>query len=193
MIETSPTIAAISAALTKAQAAMGGAVKDSENPFFDSKYADLESVTEAIRKPATANDLSWVQGAGTDENGVVSLTTLVMHSSGEWIKTTVQSRPKDITPQSVGSAITYNRRYGLAAAFGVYQTDDDGNAAQGNRASVIPLDQKIKEELEAAAKQGVGAFRDYWKTLEGGTRKKAQADKAWFGALRATAEGNGAA
>jgi hypothetical protein len=189
MIETSPTIAAISAALTKAQAAMGGAVKDSENPFFSSKYADLESVTEAIRKPATDNELSWVQGAGTDENGVVSVTTLLMHSSGEWIKTTVQSRPKDITPQSVGSAITYNRRYGLAAAFGVYQTDDDGNAAQGNRASVVPLDQTVKDELEAAAKQGVGPFRDYWKTLDASTRKLAQGDKKWFDSLRETAEG----
>lgn len=193
MIETSPTIAAISAALTKAQAAMGGAVKDSANPFFNSTYADLESVTEAVRKPATDNGLSWVQGAGTDENGVVSLTTLLMHSSGEWIKTTVQSRPKDITPQSVGSAITYNRRYGLAAAFGVCQTDDDGNAAQGNRATAAPLDQTVKDELEAAAKQGVGPFRDYWKTLDAATRKLAQADAKWFGALRATAEGNGAA
>jgi hypothetical protein len=193
MIETSPTIAAISAALTKAQAAMGGAVKDSSNPFFNSTYADLESVTETVRKPATDNGLSWVQGAGTDESGVVTVTTLLMHSSGEWIRTAVQSRPKDITPQSVGSAITYNRRYGLAAAFGVYQTDDDGNAAQGNRASVVPLDQTVKDELEAAAKQGVGPFRDYWKTLDGGARKLAQGDKKWFDSLRATAEGNGAA
>lgn len=189
MIETSPSIAKIADALAKAQAAMGGAVKDSANPFFNSSYADLESVTEAIRKPATENHLSWTQGGGLTPDGFVSVTTLVLHTSGEWIKSEVVSKPKDLGPQAVGSCITYNRRYGLQSAFGLWTTDDDGNAGQGHQVSTPKLDQTIKDELEGVAKEGLEAFREYWKGLDKDTRKVAQADKAWFDGLRKTAEG----
>ena len=193
MIETSPTIGAIAAALAKAQAAMGGAAKDSANLFFNSSYADLESVTETLRKPATDNDLSWVQSGALLGDGTFAVTTILAHKSGEWIKTVVPMRPKDMTPQTIGSAMTYGRRYGLAAVFGVYQTDDDGNAAQGHKVSEPKLDEAIRDALQVAASKGIEAFRDYWKGLDKDARKAAQADKAYFDKLRATAENVGKA
>jgi hypothetical protein len=189
MIETSQEIKNIASALSKAQASMGGALKDASNPFFNSSYADLESVTEAIRKPATENGLAWTQGGGCTAEGVVSVTTLVLHTSGEWIKSEVSSKPKDLGPQAVGSCITYNRRYGLQSIFGLWTTEDDGNAAEGKRAPEPKLDETIKTELEVAAKNGIEAFREYWKGMDKETRKTAQGNKDWFESLRKTAEG----
>ena len=80
----SETIGALAAALAKAQAAITGAVKDAANPFFKSKYADLESVWSACRKPLTDNGLSVVQTSRYTENGLMLVTTL-LHTSGEWI------------------------------------------------------------------------------------------------------------
>ena len=130
---TSESIGDLAVALCKAQAVMGGALKDSANPFFKSKYADLESVWSACRQALTANGLSVVQGTdGTDVS--VGVSTRLIHTSGQWIESTVWMTPKDGSPQAVGSAITYARRYGLAAMVGIYQTDDDGEAAHGRAA-----------------------------------------------------------
>lgn len=125
-------------ALAKAQAVMTGALKDSANPFFKSKYADLESVWAACRKALTDNGLSVVQGGairllrGTDAEQPV-LVTRLLHSSGQWIEGETHIKAKDDGPQAQGSGITYARRYGLAAMVGVYQTDDDAEAAQGRQ------------------------------------------------------------
>jgi len=128
--ETSPSIAKISAAMAKAQGAMGGALKDSANPFFKSKYADLESVWGACRKQLAENEIAVFQLPSASGNKV-AITTLLGHASGEWIRNTLTVESKDASPQGVGSAITYTRRYGLSAMVGVYQTDDDAEAAQG--------------------------------------------------------------
>lgn len=126
--QRSESIAKLAVALAKAQAAMKGAVKDSQNPFFKSKYADLESVWDACRKPLTDNELSVIQiPAGGHDS--LSVLTVLMHSSGEWISGELLLNPKAWDPQGIGSAITYGRRYALAAFAGVYQTDDDGEAA----------------------------------------------------------------
>jgi hypothetical protein len=124
----------LAAALSKAQGQMTGAMKDSENPFFKSKYADLESVWDACRKPLADNGLSVVQTVSASE-GTVSVTTMLMHSSGQCIQDTLRLNPKDPTPQSLGSCISYGRRYSLASMVGVYQTDDDAEAAQGRAAT----------------------------------------------------------
>jgi hypothetical protein len=130
---TSESISDLAAALCKAQTVMGGALKDSANPFFKSKYADLESVWSACRQALTSNGLSVVQGTdGTDVS--VGVSTRLIHTSGQWIESTVWMTPKDGSPQAVGSAITYARRYGLAAMVGIYQTDDDAESAQGRTA-----------------------------------------------------------
>jgi len=133
---TSESIGDLAAALCKAQTVMGGALKDSANPFFKSKYADLESVWAACRQALTSNGLSIVQGTdGTDVS--VGVSTRLIHTSGQWIESTVWMTPKDNSPQAVGSAITYARRYGLAAMVGIYQTDDDGESAQGRAAQGV--------------------------------------------------------
>ena len=126
----SNSIAALAAALAKAQADIAGAVKDSANPFFKSKYADLESVWSACRKPLTSNGLSVIQTTLPMKQGLMLVTTLA-HSSGEWIRGYMPILAKDNTAQSQGSGISYARRYALAALVGVYQTDDDAEAAQG--------------------------------------------------------------
>lgn len=117
-------------ALCKAQAAMRGALKDSTNPHFKSRYADLASVWDACRDALTANGLSVVQLPGG--NGAsVEMTTLLLHASGQWISCTGTFLAVKSDPQALGSAITYARRYQLAAVVGVAPEDDDGNAASG--------------------------------------------------------------
>lgn len=149
----SSSIAALAAALAKAQAEMSGAAKDSANPYFKSKYADLESVWSACRKPLTDNGLSVIQTSQPTKHGLMLVTTLA-HSSGEWIRGYMPILAKDATAQSQGSGITYARRYALAAIVGVYQTDDDAEAAQGRGFTNDPrgdlgknVDAKKKQEF----------------------------------------------
>ncbi len=133
----SPSIAALAAALAKAQGEIADAVRDSDNPFFRSSYADLASVWRACRKALTTNDLAVIQTTGYDADRLILRTTLA-HSSGEWIAGVYPVRPmkqeKDIgwvpsdDPQSHGSALTYARRYALAAIVGVAPAGDDDDA-----------------------------------------------------------------
>lgn len=117
-------------ALAKAQGAIKGASKDTTNPHFKSKYADLASVWDACREPLSKNGLAVIQTGATVNNQYIMRTRL-MHSSGQWIEGEVpcmiarQTNPM----QALGSAITYARRYGLAAIVGIAPEDDDGNAS----------------------------------------------------------------
>lgn len=136
-LRMSPSLKSLAASLAKAQAVMQPAAKDHENPFFKSRYADLPSVWDAIREPLTANGLSVVQLPAEAAPGRVALTTMLLHSSGEWIASTASMRLVKDDPQGAGSGLTYLRRYMLAAAVGVVaDEDDDANAAtapQGKR------------------------------------------------------------
>lgn len=190
MITTSNEIAKIGLAMAKIQGAINGALKSTKNEFFKSSYADLESVIEAFREEAAKNEIAYIQGSDIDGE-LVGVTTLLVHSSGEWIRTRVASRPKDLGCQSVGSAISYNRRYGIAAAFGVYQTDDDAEAAQGRtKKAPAEVSAELKALLEDAAMRGLITFRAAWKALPKDRRAEAQSDAKWFDGLRATAEAN---
>lgn len=124
----SASLAALAAALAKAQGQMSAAKKDAVNPHFKSKYADLASVWDACRDVLSANGLAIMQRVGAAADGVC-VTTMLVHSSGEWVKDTCVMPVVQRTPQGVGSAITYARRYALAALVGVAAEDDDGNAA----------------------------------------------------------------
>jgi len=143
-MNSSPELNELATALAKAQAVMTGALKDSANPFFKSKYADLESVWAACRKALTDNGLSVVQFGWhvvtpAEPKGAPVLCTRLLHSSGQWIEGNFPIRAKDDSPQAEGSGITYARRYGLAAMVGVYQTDDDAEAAQGHHTPSQPM------------------------------------------------------
>jgi hypothetical protein len=136
-VNASPELAALGAALAKAQAKIKGAIKDTANPFFKSKYADLSQVWEVAREPLTANGLSVVQLPGTDGTKV-TLETVLLHASGQWIASTLAVTPMKQDPQGVGSALTYMRRYALSAVAGIAQEDDDGNAATKGRSAPEP-------------------------------------------------------
>lgn len=130
MTTQSASITALAMALAKAQAAIQPAIKDKTNPAFRSKYADLGAVWEACRKPLTDHGISVVQMPVDSEPGRVGLTTILLHSSGEYISSTVSAPLTKNDPQGVGSALTYLRRYALSAMVGVVaDDDDDGNAA----------------------------------------------------------------
>jgi len=132
-MKKSESIDELAKALALAQAEMKGAVKDSSNPFFKSSYADLTSVWEAIREPFTKHGLSFVQAVNFDPQfpDHVFVETTMLHNSGEFIGGVIGMKPVKTDPQSVGSCVTYCRRYGLQALSGVAPEDDDGNAASG--------------------------------------------------------------
>lgn len=127
-MDKSNSIKELATALAKAQAEVGNAKKDSDNPFFKSKYADLATIMDVVRPVFTKNGLSFVQMPGHDGE-MLTVTTMLLHSSGEYISEVAKVRPVKPDPQAAGSAITYLRRYALAAFAGVAQEDDDGNAA----------------------------------------------------------------
>lgn len=129
MIEQSESIAALSKALTQVQGSVEGAVKGKVNPAFKSKYADLTSVWEACREPLVMNGLSVVQFPGEMIDNRMTLTTQLSHESGEWMRCTLSIPLTKADAQGYGSAVTYARRYALAAVVGVCPEDDDGNAA----------------------------------------------------------------
>lgn len=135
---TSDTINELTTALAKAQGEITGALKESANPFFKSKYADLASCWDACRGPLSKNSLAVFQAAETTEHGLV-LTTTLAHGSGQWMRSTLGVNPKDDTPQAMGSALTYARRYALTAIVGIAQVDDDGNAASGRPTTVSEI------------------------------------------------------
>lgn len=127
----SDEIGVLAAALCAAQAEFTAIPKGSNNPFFKSKYAELPDVVKAASPILTKHDLAVTQLLGHDESGD-TLTTVVMHKSGQFIADTMHLRPVKDDPQAQGSATTYGRRYSYMAALGlVADEDDDGNAASG--------------------------------------------------------------
>lgn len=136
-LRTSSTIGKLAEALAKAQADFKPVLKDCRNPYYNSKYADLSNVIEATRGALSKNGLVILQSPRMN-NEEVFLTTLLMHASGEWISDDLRvpgtGKGKDGTErfdvQTVGSAITYARRYAYQSFVGVAaEEDDDGNAA----------------------------------------------------------------
>ena len=126
----SESIALLAGALAKAQLQIEPASKNATNPHFRSHYADLASIWDACRGPLNTNGLSIVQFPCDGEVGRTGLCTMLLHSSGEWISEVVTTRSQKDDPQGLGSALTFLRRYALAAVVGVTATeDDDGNAA----------------------------------------------------------------
>jgi len=143
-MKSSESINELASALCNAQGQMGGAVKDSANPFFKSSYADLTSVIKAIKQPFADNGLSYTQFPVSNENGV-GVSTRLMHISGQWLEMqyTLPTVKKD--PQASGSAITYARRYALQSIAGIPTADDDAESAmlRGDDKKIISDDQII--------------------------------------------------
>jgi hypothetical protein len=158
---TSDQINEIAGALSLAQAQIQGAAKDSDNPFFRSRYADLASVWDACRAPLTTHGLAviqspevavsgtpevytWTAKSGEERAGIraiteVSVVTKLTHKSGQWIESRVSVLIPDASPQPVGSAITYLRRYSLQSIAGVAPEDDDAEGATTQKATVMSV------------------------------------------------------
>lgn len=126
----------LAAALAKAQAKLQPVIKDKTAKIptksggsYAYAYADLSSVWEAIRAALTENGIAVIQMPELTDAGLVNLTTMLTHSSGQWVRSAIATRPSDTTPQAIGSAITYARRYALSAMVGVVADDDDDGAA----------------------------------------------------------------
>jgi len=148
-------------ALAKAQGEMIHAVKDSVNPHFKSKFADLAAVWQACREPLAKNGLAVTQTMDFAGERQVLVTTLG-HSSGQWIKSIVALPIQKPGAQELGSCLTYCRRYALASMVGVYQDDDDGELAQKKEA---PRGPKITERQLNEVEEWLVAFPDARKTL----------------------------
>lgn len=141
--------AALFAALSAFQGAIHGVTKSADNPFFNSKYADLAALWDVIREPLSKNGLAVVQMPMAENK----LVTLLTHKAGGYIQFSHPMTPKKDDPQGIGSAITYNRRYCIAAVLGLAQQDDDGNAASGKGAPASGLDEKQVAQINDLLKK----------------------------------------
>ena len=126
----SDTIGKLAGALAKAQSQMTMVEGKSTNPFFNSKYASLAAVLEVAMPALNANEVALVQGNrwSASDNGFY-ITSMLMHSSGEWIKSEIRMPIAKKDAHGIGAATTYGRRYLLSSMVGVAQADDDGNGA----------------------------------------------------------------
>ena len=131
MIEQSESIVKLAAAMVAASGELKNPPKDSVNPHFKSRFADLATVIDTVKPTLTRHKLAVIQ-LPTESNGLPALATMLMHESGEWIRTTVLLCAVKTDPQGIGSAITYARRYGLQAALNI-TADDDDDGHQGSQ------------------------------------------------------------
>jgi hypothetical protein len=129
-MKTSETIGKLAAALAKAQPKFGSAIKDANNTFLNSKYADLNAVWNAVKDVLPEYGLSIVQAFEPMPDTSICLETILLHESGEYISGSIVipfSSDAKNPAQAAGSAATYARRYGLAAILGIVTEDDDGH------------------------------------------------------------------
>ena len=168
-MRSSDTLTKISPAMVKAINAIEGVKKGADNPFFKSKYANLESVIEAAHDALSANGLAVMQGPGPMDGNCITLTTRLIHESGEWIETDFSLPAGKMDPQAAGSAITYARRYSLMAMLNMPAVDDDGEASMPHSQPQTKVTQDQADTLEALI-QDVGAdrgrFLDYFKVSD---------------------------
>jgi hypothetical protein len=131
-MKTSESVKLISTDLVLAQDQIKHATKDAVNPHFRNNYATLESVIDATKAALLENNIATLQGMNAEGS---ALTTRLQHVSGEFFESEMKLVLSKQDMQGLGSAITYARRYALAAILNISQQDDDGNAAS-NRQSV---------------------------------------------------------
>tara|TARA_R100000654_G_scaffold12602_2_gene27403 strand:- start:2391 stop:3149 length:759 start_codon:yes stop_codon:yes gene_type:complete len=156
----SETIGKLAAALSKFQAEVENPTKDSQGHNY--KYADLANILNAVKQPLTNNKLSVCQMLGSSAQGI-SVTTILMHESGEYIESMLslpqEANSRMSAPQQAGTTITYARRYALAACLGIAQQDDDApkpSVSDSDEEKTEPVNQspqpKNTEQLTRLAK-----------------------------------------
>ena len=142
-MEKSESIKNLTAALAKAQSVLSNAKNTADNPFYKSKYAPLGDVLDLIRPVLAKNDLSVVQYPSSQDGKAVSIHTMLIHASGEYIDfDPLTLTAEKITPQGAGAAITYGRRYTVSGIFNIAsEDDDDGNGLESKK----PVTYKSKQ------------------------------------------------
>jgi hypothetical protein len=182
----SAEIGELAKALAVAQAEMDFARKDSANPFFKSSYADLASVWDVCRRVLPKNGLAISQTMEPGDG--VNVRTTLMHTSGQWISGVITLPPVKNDPQAYGSAVTYGRRYSLAAIVGVIADDDDAEGAMGrttpNKASSAPKKstpaEKVKDKFPGTVEtkdEAIAMLKEARSLLELGSVWQANAKK----------------
>lgn len=142
-MKTSQSIIKITPAFLAAQKKIESVIKDSNNPFFKSKYADLTAVIEACKDKLNAQDIAILQPIEG-----MTVETILVHTSGEWFSSSTPIVAKDDNnPQALGSAITYAKRYGLQSMVLLPAEDDDGNGVSTTKA-LTPGQKKAAEDIE---------------------------------------------
>lgn len=154
----SDSLAKIAPALLEAQKEIRNALKDSNNPHFGNTFASLTSVISAVKPSLNAQGITIIQIPGYAD-GTATMETMLLHESGEFIGGVSGSPVTKKDPQGVGSAITYLRRYSLAAVGCIGQEDDDGNEASEPDPREAQL-KAAKVELLAIAKTHADALTD---------------------------------
>ncbi len=144
----SESIKELATALAKAQGELENATKDTANPFFKTKYADLATVMNTCRPILSKHGISITQ-IPSYEDGIASVDTLMMHSSGEWLSGVSSAPVGKLDPQGVGSATTYLRRYSYAAAAGIAQEDDDGNHSSKSQSTKVTVKSVPRQAMDA--------------------------------------------
>lgn len=140
-MKTSEQINEIGAALLAAQPNIGHAVKDKENPYYGSKYADLAMVKNVCMPALTEAGIAVIQAPATNDDGSVTIKTRFLHaSSAQWIESemsgkAVPDKRGNITVQALASVVTMLRRYTLQTMANVAAEDDDGEGASGRSPS----------------------------------------------------------
>lgn len=130
--------------------------KDADNPFFKSKYVPLESVIDVIHTYGGPHGLGEVTIPAVSENGLeFGVGVMMTHSSGQYIQfPAITMKPDKATPQGIGSAMTYARRYALSSAFGIAsEADDDANAISGNGKKAEPPKPATAIQIKAITKE----------------------------------------
>ena len=164
-MKTSDTLAALAPAIIKARAAIKTVGKDATNPHFKNRYASLEAISEAVTPALTANGLVALHSATLYDGGALTVTTRLLHTSGEWVEGGVTLPLGKLDPQGAGSAVSYGRRYGLAAVLGIVtDEDDDGNAASAKPATsttkaAAPASKPAPTSAKGARTMPFGRFR----------------------------------
>ena len=162
--QTKIAVKGIYHALAAAQMEMGPALKDSTNPAFKSKYADLASVMAACLPALNKHGICVLQPI-CDEDGKRYVKTILAHETGDQVECRVELIVGKNDMQGYGSAVTYARRYGLMAMAGIAPEDDDGNAA-ARAAPVVDERAAFEAEVSQAVRaigrekslQDLGAF-----------------------------------
>ena len=148
-MKRSESISELAKALSVFQGSMRSVPKKQSNPHLNSNYADLDAIWDVVREPLKESGFSLVQTTDSDPDGNLFLETTLLHTSGEYLSSTYPITPmrqvKDVgfeasgDPQSLGSAITYARRYAMSAMLGISAEDDDDAEGAMNREGKAPV------------------------------------------------------